>query len=263
MDARKIITYLYRRPITSFFRRRKEKFYGYLLPRLLKKMPNVQIGDNNIFTSPQNIAFLHKKASLDIGDDNFFSPLTTLAVFETGQLKIGNSCIMWRGRIGCRLKVTIGDMFLAAENFVIEDSIGHPVDIEWRKRQIRWLVQNMRKKRIKTKTYVPLTEDEKKFIDQYTFAAMPPIEGVNVGEIFIGNNVWIGRNVTILKGARIGDNCVIATGSIVTGEIPANHVAAGVPAKPVKKLEIIDFKETMQKIREQYPDYQGDPQDEW
>ena len=42
--------------------------------------------------------------------------------------------------------------------------------------------------------------------------------------IQIGNNVWIGANVTILKGISIGDNCVIAAGSIVRKSIPGNTV---------------------------------------
>ncbi len=42
--------------------------------------------------------------------------------------------------------------------------------------------------------------------------------------IQIGNNVWIGANVTVLKGISIGDNCVIAAGSIVRKSIPANTV---------------------------------------
>ena len=42
--------------------------------------------------------------------------------------------------------------------------------------------------------------------------------------IQIGNNVWIGANVTILKGISIGDNCVIAAGSIVRKNIPINTV---------------------------------------
>ncbi len=43
--------------------------------------------------------------------------------------------------------------------------------------------------------------------------------------IKIGNNVWIGANSIILRGTSIGDNCVIAAGSIVKGEIPANTMA--------------------------------------
>lgn len=52
----------------------------------------------------------------------------------------------------------------------------------------------------------------------------------------IGNNVWIGANVTILPGVTIGDNSVIGAGSIVTKDVPANTVALGNPARPVKTI---------------------------
>ena len=42
--------------------------------------------------------------------------------------------------------------------------------------------------------------------------------------VTIGSNVWIGPNTVILRGTTIGDNCVIAAGSVVRGEIPANSV---------------------------------------
>ncbi|MBA4317000.1 MAG: acetyltransferase [Flavobacterium sp.] len=60
-----------------------------------------------------------------------------------------------------------------------------------------------------------------------------PIKRANV---IIGKNVFIGSNVKILKGVEIGDNCVIANGAIVTKNIPANMIACGTPAKPIKPL---------------------------
>ncbi len=45
-----------------------------------------------------------------------------------------------------------------------------------------------------------------------------------VGEVIIGNRVWIGANCTILKGAHIGDDCVIAAGSVVKGDVPAGTI---------------------------------------
>lgn len=52
----------------------------------------------------------------------------------------------------------------------------------------------------------------------------------------IQDNVFIGSKVTILKGVTIGKNSVIANGSIVTKDIPANQVWAGVPAKKISDL---------------------------
>jgi len=61
------------------------------------------------------------------------------------------------------------------------------------------------------------------------------IEREKTKPIKIGRNVWICRNTIILKGVEIGDNCIIAAGSIVTTNIPANSMAAGIPAKVLKQ----------------------------
>jgi acetyltransferase-like isoleucine patch superfamily enzyme len=53
--------------------------------------------------------------------------------------------------------------------------------------------------------------------------------------VYIGENVFIGINVLILKGVTIGNNSIIAAGSIVTGEIPENCLAAGIPAKVIRQ----------------------------
>lgn len=54
--------------------------------------------------------------------------------------------------------------------------------------------------------------------------------------IEIGNRVWIGSNATVLPGITIGDNAVIGAGSVVTKDVPANTVVAGVPAKIKKRI---------------------------
>ncbi len=53
--------------------------------------------------------------------------------------------------------------------------------------------------------------------------------------IIIGRNVWLGARVMVLKGVKIGDNSVIGAGAVVTHDIPANSVAAGIPAEVIKK----------------------------
>lgn len=54
--------------------------------------------------------------------------------------------------------------------------------------------------------------------------------------ILIGNNVWLGGNVIVLPGVKIGDGCVIGAGSVVTKDIEANSIATGVPCKVIKKI---------------------------
>lgn len=55
--------------------------------------------------------------------------------------------------------------------------------------------------------------------------------------IHVGNNVWIGGNVTVLPGVSIGNNCTIGAGSVVVKDIPANSLAVGNPCKVIRKLE--------------------------
>ena len=54
--------------------------------------------------------------------------------------------------------------------------------------------------------------------------------------IKIGNNVWIGGNVTVLPGVTIGDNVTIGAGSIVNKNIPSNAVAVGNPCRVIKEV---------------------------
>jgi len=59
----------------------------------------------------------------------------------------------------------------------------------------------------------------------------------STGKVSIGNNVYFGTNVTILKGVSIGNNCIIGAGSVVTKSIPSNMVAVGVPCRVVCSLD--------------------------
>lgn len=53
----------------------------------------------------------------------------------------------------------------------------------------------------------------------------------------IGNNVWIGANVVILGGVTVGDNAVLAAGAVISKDVPANVVAGGVPAKVIREID--------------------------
>lgn len=63
----------------------------------------------------------------------------------------------------------------------------------------------------------------------------------NTSPIRIGNHVWIGTRVTILKGVSVGNGAVIAAGSVVTKDVPAGSLVAGIPAKVIK--EMVQWKE--------------------
>ena len=55
--------------------------------------------------------------------------------------------------------------------------------------------------------------------------------------IVLGKNVWIGSNATILQGVTIGDNAIIGAGAVVTKDVEANTIVAGVPAQFIKHIQ--------------------------
>jgi acetyltransferase-like isoleucine patch superfamily enzyme len=115
-----------------------------------------------------------------------------------GSITVGDDVQLNGVAISSRKRIEIGDGTLIAPNCIIVDSDFHAV----------WPPEN--------RGHSDPSEQDR--------------------EVVIGKNVWLGLNVTVLKGARIGDNSVIAAGSVVVDEIPANVIAAGTPARVVKPL---------------------------
>jgi acetyltransferase-like isoleucine patch superfamily enzyme len=68
--------------------------------------------------------------------------------------------------------------------------------------------------------------------------AMDSLSSVREAPVIIGSNVWLCRGVVVLPGSKIGDHTVVAAGSVVRGELPPRVLAAGNPAKVLRKLEI-------------------------
>lgn len=72
-------------------------------------------------------------------------------------------------------------------------------------------------------------------------------ERINEGSsINIGNHVWLGMRAIILKGVTIGDNSIVAAGSIVTKDVKANTIVSGNPAKQIKENVYWTREEVMQ-----------------
>lgn len=71
------------------------------------------------------------------------------------------------------------------------------------------------------------------------FAAGKSIREQNaqIGEVIIGNDVWIGAGAKILKNVHIGDGAVIGANAVITSDVPPNAIMAGVPAKIIKYRE--------------------------
>ncbi|MGN1250139.1 MAG: DapH/DapD/GlmU-related protein, partial [Candidatus Spyradocola sp.] len=58
--------------------------------------------------------------------------------------------------------------------------------------------------------------------------------------VTIGNDVWLGANVTICPGVTIGDGCVIGAGAVVTKDVPPMSFAAGNPCRVIRPITAED-----------------------
>jgi len=71
---------------------------------------------------------------------------------------------------------------------------------------------------------------------QSTPYSIPKDREYMMKDVIIGNNVWIGEQVSILPGVLIGDGTIVGSNSVVTRSLPSNVIAVGVPARPIKKF---------------------------
>lgn len=115
----------------------------------------------------------------------------------------------------CGKNIHVGDYFLANYNVTILDIV------EFRAGNNVWIGPNT----LITTINHPLNPKGRR---EHLGIAKP---------IIIGDDVWIGGNVTILPGVEIGNNVVIAAGAVVTKNVADNSLVGGVPAKFIKSLE--------------------------
>ncbi len=62
-------------------------------------------------------------------------------------------------------------------------------------------------------------------------------QGIYKRDVVVGSNVWIGYGACILRGVSVGDNSIVGTNSVVTKDVPANAVVAGIPARIIRMRE--------------------------
>jgi acetyltransferase-like isoleucine patch superfamily enzyme len=63
------------------------------------------------------------------------------------------------------------------------------------------------------------------------------LQGIYKRDVQVGHNCWIGYGACILRGATVGDNCIVGTSTVVTKDVPANAVVGGVPARLLRMRE--------------------------
>jgi len=73
---------------------------------------------------------------------------------------------------------------------------------------------------------------ESQLLDDNAHTVLPG--GERLKPVTVGRRVWVGNRATILPGVTIGDNAVIAMGAIVTRDVPANALVAGIPARVIR-----------------------------
>lgn len=146
---------------------------------------------------------LRGEENISIGDDCVFERDLQLEAWGThAKIVIGNGCLFRRNcHITATKSIIIGDGFLTGDNVLISDNSHGDSTIE--------------------------------------SLSAPPRERpiVSKGGIVIGKNVWLGNNVCVLSNVNIGDGVVVGANSVVTHDIPPYCIAAGSPAKIIKRIK--------------------------
>lgn len=165
---------------------------------------NLRIGDTGLIAgdnnTPSNIRIGNNVAI----DGNVASQNNCTGVIEIGDYSyIGANTRVWAYK-----RISIGKHVAISHNCNVFDSNSHAVDYLER--------QNAHIEFFHTNKYVE--------------------KNVSCKDVVIEDNVWIGANSCIMKGVHIGARSIIGAGSVVVHSIPADCVAAGNPAKVIKKL---------------------------
>lgn len=88
--------------------------------------------------------------------------------------------------------------------------------------------------------YCVITQGTIILTHDYSHSVLLKKYGKNIGDakgVLIGDNVFIGMNSIILMGSKIGNNCIVGAGSLVTGEFPDDVVIGGNPARIICSLD--------------------------
>lgn len=127
-----------------------------------------------------------------------------------GRIVIGRHCYIGEGtRIWSGRSITIGDHVLIAHNVSIFDNLTHPID--WRARRVHFAA--------------------------IASSGHPSDVDLDDRPVVIGEDAWIGAHALVLRGVTIGPRAVVAAGSVVTRDVPADTIVAGNPATAIRSLE--------------------------
>lgn len=175
--------------------------------------PNVHFGAGFYCESSQIFRQFRSEQprALVIGDHVSLYAGCSFALGLNGTCSIGDFSLLNGALIMAQERIEIGSHCLISWQVGIADSDFHPLDPIQRRLDAEALAPYLRER--------------------------PPRPSIRSAAVIIGDNVWIGMNATVLKGVTIGDNAVIAAGSVVAKDVPANTVVAGNPAVTVRTFD--------------------------
>jgi len=173
---------------------------------------NVEFGEGFYCETTQIFRHLRNKKSGAVVFGNHVSCYAgcSFSIGENGQCTVGDFTLLNGALIMAEEKIEIGSHCLISWNIGIADSDFHPLKPAQRL--------------IDAQALAPYFKDR------------PPRPKLKTAPVKIADNVWVGMNAVILKGVTIGENSVVAAGSVVTKSVPPNTVVAGNPAVMVRQL---------------------------
>ena len=173
---------------------------------------SVEFGEGFYCETAQIFRFVRNKepGMIKLGNHVSCYAGCSFSIGPNGQCRVGDFTLLNGALIMAEERIEIGSHCLVSWNVGIADSDFHPLEPAQRL--------------VDAKALAPFYKDR------------PPRPKLHTAPVIIANNVWIGMNATILKGVTIGENSVVAAGSVVTKPVPANTVVAGNPAVVVKKF---------------------------
>jgi acetyltransferase-like isoleucine patch superfamily enzyme len=188
-------------------RRVKEDWWKHPIP------DNVEFGAGFYCESAQIFRFLKTKEPRAIILGNHVSCYAgcSFSLGPNGKCRVGDFTLLNGALIMAEERIEIGSHCLISWNVGIADSDFHPLEPAQRL--------------VDAKALAPF------------YSGRPARPKLLTAPVIIADNVWIGMNATILKGVSIGENSVVAAGSVVTKSVPPNSVVAGNPALVVKQFE--------------------------
>jgi acetyltransferase-like isoleucine patch superfamily enzyme len=145
-----------------------------------------------------NVLESFEAGRLEVGEGTLFEPGVWITMADTARVVIGDGCFLNLGvQVAAHELVQIGDHCMFANGCFVTDANHRFDDLE---QPITW----------------------------QGFTTKGPTK--------LGDNVWCGANVVITSGVTVGRRCVIGANSVVTQSIPEFSIAAGAPAKVIKRF---------------------------